>query len=210
MSANPSVAIIDCGVNNLYSISKALASCTDRMFITDDAGALANADAAVLPGVGSFEAGMQGLFARGLTDAIRAFADSGKPLLGICLGAQMLFTRGYEFGAFDGLNIIQGDVVRFPSLSGAKIPHIGWNEITTRGREGEAIFDGLAENPVMYFVHSYILKPADAGAVLAETEHGGHKFCSVARQGRVFGCQFHPEKSGAAGLSFIKNFISLV
>ncbi|MEK7598944.1 MAG: imidazole glycerol phosphate synthase subunit HisH [Patescibacteria group bacterium] len=209
---NPEIAIIDYGLSNLYSISKALRCFTDNVFITDELSGLNSADAVVLPGVGAFEEGMNGLKTRGLENGLKEFVNFGKPLLGICLGAQLMLSRGYEFGAFDGLDIIKGEVVRFPELKDAKIPHIGWNEIYPQetGQWDKTIFDFSAKKANMYFVHSYIMKPSNKENIFALSNYGGHEFCSALRSGNIYGCQFHPEKSGEEGLKIIENFIKSI
>ncbi len=210
MNTSPKVAIIDYGLSNLYSISKALKHFTDNVFITDELSVLNSADAAVLPGVGAFDEGMKGLRARGLVAGVKEFANSGKPLLGICLGAQLMLTQGHEFGTFEGLNIIDGEVIKFPELKGAKIPHIGWNKIYPAHKQWSGtILDTLKQNATMYFVHSYVLKPKNENNILALCEYGGYEFCSVIQKGQIYGCQFHPEKSGEDGVNIIKNFVNL-
>jgi len=207
---NKKVVIVDCGVGNLYSISKAIGLYTENMFITDESDGLMSADAAVIPGVGAFGEGMRGLAARGLVKGLKAFALSGKPILGICLGAQILLSEGYEFGKFDGLNLINGKVVKFPEIK-EKVPHIGWNKIYSKNSEWkETILDRTPENANMYFVHSFVLKPEREENILALSEYGGHKFCSVVRYKKIFGCQFHPEKSGEEGLKIIESFLNLI
>lgn len=210
MKKNPKIIIVDYGLSNLYSISKALERFSDNIRITDEPSVLESADAAVLPGVGSFEEGMKGLERRGLAKSLQNFANSGKPLLGICLGAQLLLKQGYEFGVFEGLNIIDGEVVKFSDTVDAKIPHIGWNELYA----GEVhwsgtILDEIKERATMYFVHSYILRPSRKQDILALSEYGGHEFCSIIRKENVYGCQFHPEKSGEVGLHILKNFVEI-
>jgi imidazole glycerol-phosphate synthase subunit HisH len=208
MTKNSKIAIIDYGLSNLYSISKALKRFTDHAFITDELSELESADAAVLPGVGAFAEGMKGLKKRGLIDSIKEFANSGKPVLGICLGAQLLLSKGYEFGTYDGLDIIPGEVVEFPKLKNAKIPQIGWNEIYAgENKWEETVLDTTHQNAKMYFVHSYVLKPQNDKNVLTLSEYGGYEFCSTVRAGNVYGCQYHPEKSGEEGLNFIENFV---
>jgi imidazole glycerol-phosphate synthase subunit HisH len=211
MSKNPKIAIIDYGLSNLYSISKALKRFTDNVFITDELNGLNSVDAVVLPGVGAFEEGMKGLRTRGLENGLKEFVNSGKPLLGICLGAQLLLSRGYEFGAFDGLNIIKGEVVKFPEIQDVKIPHVGWNKIypPESGEWVKTIFDFPAKNASMYFVHSYIMKPSNKENIFALSNYGGYEFCSVVRKDNIYGCQFHPEKSADFGLEIIKNFVKL-
>mgnify|MGYP001609893252 FL=1 len=191
------IIIADYGVGNLFSLKKAFEFCGASPLISEEAQDIETADALVLPGVGSFEAGMRGLKARGLVSAVKKFADSAKPMLGICLGAQLLLSKGHEFGLWDGLDIIAGNVVPFPRIA-EKVPHIGWNRVT----EGTRSFDA-------YFLHSFILAPDNPKDAFGVTEYGGFHFCSEVKKGAVLGVQFHPEKSGEAGLEFIKRFASL-
>lgn len=192
------IVIVDYGVGNLYSLEKAFRFCGITPLISEDAADVAVADALVLPGVGSFEAGMRGLRARELIVPVKKFASSGKSLLGICLGAQLMLTKGYEFGEWDGLDIIHGAVKPFPQTA-EKVPHIGWNTVV----EGKRRFDA-------YFLHSYILAPDNPEDIWGVTEYGGFRFCSETRKGAVFGVQFHPEKSGESGLSILRQFIQTV
>ena|SRR3989344_3565293 len=212
MSKNPKIAIIDYGLSNLYSISKALGLFTDSAFITDELSGLRSADAVVLPGVGAFEAGMNGLKVRGLADGIKEFAGSGKPILGICLGAQLMLSKGYEFGVFGGLGLIEGDVVKFPETVKEKIPHVGWNKICPPKEDSwdKTIFDKLGKDVNVYFVHSYILKPSNKENILAMSNYGGLEFCSAIYEKNIYGCQFHPEKSAQDGLQIIKNFVNIL
>lgn len=208
----PTIAILDYGVSNVHSAAKAFAYCGAEALVTEDAREVARADALVLPGVGSFGAGMAGLRTRGLVEAVYAAAAAGKPILGICLGAQLLLSRGFEFGEHEGLGIIQGIVAPFPKLTeGAKIPHIGWGALEEPRRDAwdDTILTGL-KNPLVYFVHSFVTKPTDPDSSLATTEYGGYTFSSVIRQGPVYGLQFHPEKSGEVGLAIICNFIKRI
>lgn len=189
----PRIRIVDYGVGNIHSAMKGLKLFVDDVALTEDPSEIRAADALVLPGQGSFEAGMRGLRVRGLIGEVKAFAAAGKPILGICLGAQILLDRGFEFGDWEGLGIIPGTVVHFPPLQNAKTPHMGWSAIEPSGAE-------------MYFIHSYILQPTDPAHVLATTVHGGVRFASVIGKGKVLGCQFHPEKSGKDGLEILRNF----
>ena len=215
------IAIIDYGVGNLHSLCKAFEHLGANVFITEDADKILSADAVVLPGVGAFKSGMEGLEVRGLIKTVKNFADTGKPMLGICLGAQLMLSRGYEFGEFTGLGIIPGKVIHFPKLSKARVPHIGWNEIyceRAKGKEQRAkvsrwentILDSIKEHSDVYFVHSYVLQPDKKEDILSMTEYGNHKFCSTVKKDRVYGCQFHPEKSGEVGLKIIENFIKII
>lgn len=205
------IAIIDYGVGNLYSLQKALKKYCDAV-LTEEADEILSADAIVLPGDGAFHAGMKGLEVRGLTRPLLQKIASGSPVLGICLGAQILLSKGFEYGEWDGLNIITGKVVRFPKGIMAKIPHINWSPIVVPPGVSweDTILKSVPQGSQAYFVHSFIIEPDDPAAVLAFTEYGGHEFCSVIKSGNVYGCQFHPEKSGEVGLSIIKNFVDLI
>lgn len=205
------ITVVDYGVGNLQSVSKALQICGVEVEITEEADKIKLAQAIILPGVGSFAAGRRGLKLRGLEDALRMAANKNVPILGICLGAQLLLSKGYEFGEYDGLGIIPGQVALFPPLpEKEKIPHIGWNKIRPQKLVlwKDTILRGQEEKEV-YFVHSYILKPQNAVNCLATTVYGGYEFCSTVQKGNIYGCQFHPEKSGSIGLSIINNFVRL-
>lgn len=204
------ISIIDYGVGNLYSITKACRKFSDSAAVTEDPEIIKSSSALILPGVGSFGAGAEGLKRRGLTGVIREFAAGDRPILGICLGAQLLMSKGYEFGEFEGLDIVPGKVVKFGKLSaGTKIPHIGWNKIAVVSSERGTIFNSLNKDPYFYFVHSYIIEPENLENIFAMTNYGGSNFCSVIKQGNIYGCQFHPEKSAEDGLKLIEDFIQL-
>lgn len=203
------LVIVDYGVGNLQSLRKAFASFGVEPLVSEDPEVIASAGRLVLPGVGSFEAGMRGLEVRGLVGAVKEFANSGKPMLGICLGAQLLLSRSYEFGTYDGLAIIPGQVERFPETLKEKIPHVGWNKIypVAAGKWDSTIFDFEGQDATMYFVHSYVLKPEREENICALSSYGGYEFCAAVQEGNIVGCQFHPEKSGETGLMLIRNFI---
>ena len=202
------VVIIDYGVGNLHSLARAFTAVGATPCITEDPEIIMNAPRLVLPGVGAFAAGMHGLERRGLVTAVTQAAARQVPILGICLGAQLLLTEGHEFGTFKGLNLIPGTVERFPTLpENEKIPHIGWNAIIQpESQKWENSILNEQQNKEVYFVHSYILKPQDPAHFLATTKYGGYEFCSVVKKDKITGCQFHPEKSGEVGLRIIKNF----
>lgn len=207
------IAIVDYGVGNLYNLVRAFNFFGIDAEVTEDSKVLSCADGVVLPGVGSFEAGMRGLRVRGLIDEIKEIARQNKPMLGICLGAQIMLTEGYEFGMFKGLDIIKGKVVHFPSLvNNEKVPHVGWNTIFPPVGVAWAgtMLSSFDKKNQVYFVHSYILEPDSKSDILASSTYGGHTFCSAVKKGNIYGCQFHPEKSGLVGLGIIENFISLV
>ena len=138
-------------------------------------------------------------------------AKLGKPVLGICLGAQILMSEGFEFGHFKGLSLIPGQVVKFPKALGEKIPHIGWNELILRKKVWKGtILERIKPKSNVYFIHSYIMKPKSSSDVFAFTKYGNCEFASVIARGNIWGCQFHPEKSGSVGLAIINNFIKIV
>jgi len=199
------IAIIDYGAGNIRSIEKALEYVGAQVKVTDDPHMVATADAIVLPGVGSGGAAMARMTARGLDEAIRQATRQGKPFLGICLGMQLLADHHAE-GEVDGLGLFRGEVRRIPH--GPKIPHMGWNSVTPL-REELPIFAGIAPNAYFYFAHSYYVEPQDRQGVAAVTDYGS-PYCSVIVDEHVWGTQFHPEKSGAAGLQLLRNFMKWV
>ena len=205
------IVIVDYGVGNLHNLRRAFEHEKTSVEISDKPITLKKADAMILPGVGSFAAGMRGLKERGLIDIILKHGLSDKPILGICLGAQLLLDRGYEFGEHSGLGLLEGDVINFPPGTGEKIPHIGWNKIVPAhiNEWPKTIFQGATPGFYAYFVHSYVLRPKDEKNILSITEYGSYRFCSSLRKGNIDGCQFHPEKSGVEGLKIINQFVKL-
>lgn len=204
------ITIVDYGVGNLRSLIRAFEHFGANVTISEDPGELAKSAAIILPGDGTFKAGIEGLKVRRLTGAVRDAAISKRPVLGICLGAQILMSEGFEFGNYKGLNLISGHVVKLPN-SGEKIPHIGWNRlIKPMGRSWDnTILAGVKPASFVYFIHSYIMEPKNNKDILANTIYGGDTFASTIARENVYGCQFHPEKSGETGLLIIKNFIDL-
>ena len=205
-----SVALIDYGSGNLRSAEKALRRAAGEradIVVTHEPEVVARADRIVLPGVGAFAACMAHLRERdGLVEAMtEAVKDRGAPFLGVCVGMQLLATRGLEFGETPGLDWIEGDVVRMePANPALKVPHMGWNAL--EARRDHPLLNGEPEGAHMYFTHSFALKPADPEDVVAFADHGGVFVAAVAR-GNVAGVQFHPEKSQAAGLKLLANFL---
>ncbi len=206
MNTRPNIVIIDYGVGNLWSLSKALLKYAD-VTITEEKEKIEKADAIILPGVGAFKAGMEGLRLRGLVEIIKERAKAGVPMLGICLGAQLLLSRGHEFGEHEGLGVIEGEVSKFPELSqDVTIPMIGWQEVSpTNAAAAAMLFEGI-HNPSFYFLHSYILVPKEEH-ILAKATYGGYEYAAVIGSGNIYGTQFHPEKSGEAGLTLLENFV---
>ena len=200
------IAIIDYNAGNLKSVEKALLYLGQECEITRDFHRIEAADKVILPGVGAFGDAMGQLKKYELDKVIREVTAEGKPFLGICLGLQLLFEGSDESEGVEGLHILDGQILRIPDQPGLKIPHIGWNSLTLQN-EGR-LFDGIEENPYVYFVHSYYLKAKDENIVKATTEYSTTIHASV-EQGNVFACQFHPEKSGKVGLSILNNFAGL-
>ncbi len=199
------IAIIDYGAGNIRSIEKALEHVGARVQVTDEPGIVNKAQAIVLPGVGSGGAAMSRMTERGLDDAIRKATQQGKPFLGICLGMQLLADHHAE-GEVDGLRLFSGEVRRIPH--GPKIPHMGWNQVKPQ-HTALAIFDDIPQDAYFYFAHSYFVEPQDSRGVAAVTDYGS-PFCSVIVTERVWGTQFHPEKSGSVGLQLLNNFLKWI
>ena len=201
------IAIVDYGVGNLFSLKASLAAIGADAVVTADPQTLCAADKIILPGVGAFEDAARKLRESGLADLTRKLAASGKPLMGICLGMQMLFEKSYEYGEHSGLGLIHGSVkpIRDVIPADYKIPHIGWNGLRFRGEH--PLFAGLKEGDCVYFVHSFYAADCD-DAVIATAEYGAELTAAVAK-GNVMGCQFHPEKSGTVGLAILKAFAEL-
>ena len=206
--SSPSVAIVDFGMGNLYSVRQACAHSGLDGRITSAPSDLDLADAIILPGVGAFSDAMATLRETGMADALRAAAASGKPVVGICLGLQLLMSESLEFGRHEGLGLVEGDVVylnRFAGSESPKVPQVGWNRIRRSGDWDGTPLEGLPHGAFMYFVHSLYVRPRDPSVVLATTRYGNVEFCSSLRQRNVFACQFHPERSGPEGLRMYKN-----
>lgn len=201
---NGSITMVDYGIGNLRSVQKAFEHLGAAVSLTDDPRAISEAEKLVLPGVGAFASGMAALGQRSLVEPLRAAASNGTPLLGICLGMQLLFEESEEMGHHRGLALLPGRVIRFSSDS-LKVPHMGWNEIEHGG--DHPLLDGVPTGSHAYFVHSYYCRPADPGSVIAETEYG-HPFAAIAGRDRVVGIQFHPEKSQDVGLCILRNYLA--
>jgi len=203
------ITIIDYGVGNLHSAAKGVEKTGAKVQVTSDPEVVARADKLILPGVGAFKDCIDSLTRGGFVEPIRAHVAAGKPLLGICVGMQLLFDQSEEFGLHRGLGLIPGKVVRFPAdmYQGAdhlKVPHMGWNDLAFR--QPSPLFKGIAAGSYVYFVHSYYCVPADPAVVAAEATYGDVTFCASVCRDNLLATQFHPEKSQAVGLDILKNF----
>lgn len=200
------IAIVDYGAGNLQSVEKAFRFIGADIEITKEAERLREAEGIVLPGVGAFGDSMASLRSSGLIRVIYDAVEQEKPFLGICLGLQMLFEESEESPGISGLGILKGKIRRIPDGLGLKVPHIGWNSLELRRRDG--LFAGLGDDPYVYFVHSYYLKAENEADVSSKAQYGVEIDASV-QKGNLFAAQFHPEKSGKTGLRMLQNFVEL-
>lgn len=199
------IAVINYGLGNLHSVQKAVAYAGGDVLVTDDPQSILKADKVVLPGVGAFEDGMEGLKSRGLVPVLQKVVDKGIPLLGICLGMQLLFNESEENGLHAGLGLMPGRVAFFKQLD-VKVPQIGWNQVEVA--KSSELMKGIQSGDYFYFNHGYYCCPQDENDVLTTTDYGIRYASSVERE-NVYGVQFHPEKSQRMGLKLVKNFIEL-
>ena len=200
------VAVIDYDAGNMKSVEKAMMALGEDVVVTRDKEEILSADHVILPGVGAFGDAMEKLRRYSLVEVINEVVDKETPLLGICLGLQLLFESSEESAGVEGLGILPGRIVKLPEDRGLKIPHIGWNSLKypNRGR----LFEGIPEESYVYFVHSYYLQAAEQEIVTATTEYAASIHASVER-GNVFACQFHPEKSSDVGMKILRNFLGV-
>lgn len=198
------ITIIDSGICNIGSLLIALDRVGARYLVTTEVERVAAASTLLLPGVGAFADGMEALRRHALVEPIRAHAAAGKPLLGICLGMQLLADGSDEFGTYEGLGLIPGWVRRLPSAPGLQVPNIGWCDVQVAS--GAKLFAGLEANTSFYFVHSYAMNCDDAENSIGSIDFGDCKITVACQRGNIFGAQFHPEKSQDAGLAFLSNF----
>jgi glutamine amidotransferase len=200
-----SVAIVDYGMGNLRSVTKACEQLGAAATVVDSAEAISGAERLIVPGVGAFGDAMHELNRLGLVEPIREFARSGRPMLGICLGLQVLFESSEEAPGVPGLRLLRGTVKRF-SVDTLKVPHMGWNRLEARA--SSRLLRGIAPDPYVYFVHSYYVAPEDEAVIAATTDYG-ITFVSAVETGALFGVQFHPEKSQKTGLEILRRFLVL-
>lgn len=204
MSSAVSLALIDYGMGNLRSVEKAFERVGATCEVTSDHNRIDAADGVVLPGVGAFPKAMERILELGLDQALSTAAGRGKPILGICLGLQLLFESSTEMGGAAGLGLLKGEVVEIPA-GGRKVPHIGWASVTWH--RPSRLGSGLRPGEPFYFVHSFVVKPVE-DELIGTAAYGG-EFTCVAGRDQIYGVQFHPEKSSSAGLRLLKNFVEI-
>ena len=198
------IAIVDYGVGNLFSLVSSLRAIGENAIVTSDKNEILNADRLILPGVGAFEDAIKKLRDSGLDKTLYEFASTGKELMGICLGMQLLFEKSYEYGEHEGLGLLKGEIcpIKNDVPATLKIPHIGWNAL--KFTKKHPLFRYIEDGSCVYFVHSYYAKGCE-DSIIASAEYGTD-VCAAVAKGNIMGCQFHPEKSGAVGLNILKAF----
>lgn len=207
------IVVVDYDIGNVRSILNAFDKIGITPILSRNKEEILNADGLLLPGVGAFSHGMKNLNKYSLVEILKEYAKSNKPLLGICLGMQMLLDESEEFGSTKGIGLIHGKVIKLPikNLEYKKLPHISWNEISKHKIIWQdTILENISESSDMYFVHSYIAVPNDENNVLSTTIYSDYEFCSSIKKDNIYGCQFHPEKSASLGLKIIQNFINII
>lgn len=215
--SQPSVTIVDYGMCNLLNVARAFEHCGAQVTVTEDPGTVKTAGRLVVPGVGAFSDSMKEVTNRGFGNEIKAFAQTGRPMFGICVGMQMLFEASEEFGEHAGLGILSGRVKPVPSIAqdgrSQRVPHIGWNHLVEpeggRDWHGTLLEPMLGSQPAVYFVHSFSAEPAQSADRLADCIYGGHRICATVQRDNLMASQFHPERSGEIGLAMIRQFLAL-
>lgn len=206
------IVLVNYGLGNIRSIINAFKYLNVELVLSSSEEELLNSDGIILPGVGAFENGINRLRNLGLDKSLTRCVEKNIPLLGICLGMQLLMDKSEEFGENNGLGFISGNVMKFDFNGNIKkkLPHIRWSVLEYGEKNwSDTILEGLPENSEMYFVHSYFVQPKDPKNILSKTDYEGHLFCSSVQKDLIYGCQFHPEKSGKIGQIILKNFINI-
>lgn len=203
------IVIIDYGIGNIKSIRSALNFLNVNFSISNNENVILSAKGIIFPGVGAYKSGMDNLRKLNLDVILKKYAKTNKPILGICLGMQLLFESSKEFGFSEGLGLIKGNVLKLNNKK--KLPHITWGKIEKKNNIYEqSILDGIENNADFYFVHSFVCYPKNINEMIASKSYYDQEFCAVIKKGNIYGTQFHPEKSGPSGLKFLKNFINIV
>ena len=203
------ISIIDYGAGNLFSVLRGISRAGEYGNIVSSEKEIINSDYLILPGVGAFGDGISQLNNRGLFSPIKEFVKKGKPLLGICLGTQLLHSFGNEFGRFNGLDLIKGEVVKLPENENLPIPHVGWSKIQIDKTDKGSILINVQDNDYFYFTHSFSCIPINKKNELAKFNFGSSSLVAAVKNENVIGCQFHPELSSFAGIQILKNFLNL-
>ena len=211
------ITLLDYGMCNMLNVARAFEHAGADLHVTEDPRDVAAADRLVVPGVGAFRDSIDEVNRRGFGDAIRRYVETGRPMLGICVGMQILFEASEEFGEHAGLGILKGRVRAIPNVTsdGApqRVPHIGWNHLVEpeAGRDwrGTLLAPLQGAHPAVYFVHSFAAQPADPSDRLADCAYGGHRLCAAVQRGNVMATQFHPERSGETGLAVVRHFVAM-
>ena len=215
MIKSKKITVLDYKCGNIFTIINALSKQGYEVDVTEDFKSIVNSNKIILPGVGAFSAGIGGLKTKYLDEALKIFVKKGNPILGICLGMRLLFSKSSEFGQHKGLNFIKGNVKKLLREKNKKIPHTGWNSIQintfslNKNNQARKFLNGIKDNSYFYFVHSFAARVSDKKDNLSYTMYGGEKFSSIVSKENVFGTQFHPEKSGKVGYNLLKNFLNL-
>jgi glutamine amidotransferase len=210
LTMNKSIGIIDYGMGNLFSLKRAIEEIGSEAKLAETAEDIDRFDALILPGVGAFENGSSRLRASGMASALEDYAQSGRALLGVCLGMHLLLNKGHEFGVYEGLGLVPGEALplRQAVAPDARIPNVNWLPVRSEERAPSLLLNGLPKEAQFYFVHSFYAAPETA-SVAGFSEYGGFEFCSMIARDNVFGVQFHPERSGPNGLKLLENFANL-
>jgi glutamine amidotransferase len=201
------VIILDYSLGNLHSVANAVRSLGHEPIISSEPDQILSASHLILPGVGAFERAMQRITERHLLEVIKEFAFSGKPLLGICLGMQLLFQISYEFKVTAGIGLLNGEVVSLPFASDEKLPNIGWRTLFTIKKTDGTLFDTHKRGSYFYFAHSFMASKLNPSDIVGIFNYGDHQIVATVQRENIFGCQFHPEKSGQDGLNILENFL---
>lgn len=202
------LSILDYGLGNIFSVAQAASRIGFEVTVSEKPAELGRSDALILPGVGAFGDAIGRLKEKELDLVINDFISSNRPLLGICLGMQLMFDKSSEFGCHTGLRLLSGEIVHFPrNVEGGKVPQIQWNKVQFDGQS--RLFSGMESGCFMYFLHSFYALPADNGYFQARSEYAGIEYCCALEKGNVFAVQFHPERSGEVGLSLLENYYKI-